>query len=107
MTQVNYNDGLWHGWNGGECPVHRDTIVEIVTSAPIGGLNEGMACRFVWDHADYLGNPLVAFRVIKEHREPREWWIGCNGFAYSVREAAEDSLKGTFVDPIHVREVLE
>ena len=24
MTDApNYNDGLWHGWNGGECPVAK------------------------------------------------------------------------------------
>lgn len=24
---VDYNDGKIHGWNGGECPVHPETVV--------------------------------------------------------------------------------
>ena len=28
---TNYNDGRWHGWNGGECPVHPETVVVVVT----------------------------------------------------------------------------
>ena len=27
---TSYNDGKWHGWNGGECPVHPETEVEFV-----------------------------------------------------------------------------
>ena len=27
MTNT-YNDGKWHGWNGGECPVHPKTVVD-------------------------------------------------------------------------------
>ena len=29
--EPNYNDGRWHGWNGGECPVHPETVVVVVT----------------------------------------------------------------------------
>lgn len=64
---TNYNDGKWHGWNGGECPVHPKTRVS--------GMEEGGA-RWVADAEDcdwpsFRG----AFRVVKEHREPREFWI--------------------------------
>lgn len=24
-----YYDGCWHGWNGGECPVHPETIIDV------------------------------------------------------------------------------
>ena len=27
---TNYNDGKWHGWNGGECPVHPKSMVDAV-----------------------------------------------------------------------------
>lgn len=104
---TDYNDGKWHGWNGGECPVHHKTTVEVATAPPIGGVNEGMANRFVWDHADYLGNPIIAFRVIKEHREPSDFWIGYNWVAYASLEAAHGSFGTASGKPIHVREVLE
>lgn len=106
---TNYNDGKWHGWNGGECPVHPKSTVELRWSEDTGESNSkaDFYQTECWTHEDDTCNHIIAFRVIKEHREPREWWIGCNGFAYSAREAAEDSLKGTLVDPIHVREVLE
>ena len=29
-----YNDGGWHLWNGGECPVHSKTVVEAVLHDP-------------------------------------------------------------------------
>lgn len=68
---TNYNDDKWHGWNGGECPVHPKTIVDAVTTlvalpASVAGAIGG------WE-ADH-SNPIVAFRVVKEYREPREWW---------------------------------
>ena len=74
----NYNDGLWHVWNGGECPVHPKTVVEAVwhdpnlnkagMTGPRPAIEEGI--RLAWPH-------VVKFRVIRvirEHREPRVWW---------------------------------
>lgn len=68
---ADYNDGNWHGWNGGECPVHRRSEVECsytdrksITSS---------AGSFPWD-ATNSDRP-AAFRVIKQHREPREVWL--------------------------------
>lgn len=70
-----YNDGRWHGWNGGECPVHPKTEVQ-----------------FIWEHDERTGThtreagedkhgvspgwsgAVKAFRVVKEYREPRELW---------------------------------
>ena len=69
---TDYNDGKWHGWNGGECPVHPETVVEVVTTE---GSGEGPAVAFVWDKPDYLNNWIVAFRVIKPYREPREVYL--------------------------------
>lgn len=89
-------DGLWLGWNGGECPTNPYTVVEIVTTA---GSGEGYANTFVWNKPDHLGNMIVAYRVVKEHREPREFWLDPDDLlAY-----ADDHGGGL----IHVREVLE
>ena len=65
---ANYNDGLWHGWNGGECPVHPEAVVEVLLRS---GCEDGPANVVDWDHKY---DPVIAFRVIKEHKEPREFW---------------------------------
>lgn len=100
---TNYNDGQWHGWNGGECPVHPKTEVEaVVRPAPAGGDEykpaiPSIAGRIHWG-ADTL-YPIIAFRVTKEHREPREWWI--NEKHQTFHKYKHDD------ECIHVREVLD
>jgi len=91
---TNYNDGLWHGWNGGECPVRPESIIEIVSS---GGNLIKMAANYgAWDHPTMQ---LIAFRVVAEHKEPREFWIDLKtGVACSY---------GNVSGMIHVREVIE
>jgi hypothetical protein len=103
MTDTNYNDGKWHGWNGGECPVHPKTEVSICFCDGVSAVHDqSTADQWEWEKAD-----VVAFRVTKEHKETREFWISNNdGFAH-------DSLESVLRDPltekhgyIHVREVI-
>jgi len=67
---VNYNDGNWHGWNGGECPVHPETVV-VVKWACNGVETNEYPAKYVGSNWDGV----CAFRVIKEHHEPREFWV--------------------------------
>ena len=64
----------------------------------------------------FLGNTygrVIAFRVTKPYREPREWWLvasdatkGYCATAFSSRRGAENTRQpGETI--IHVREVLE
>ena len=74
---TNYNDGKWHGWNGGECPVDVESIVEGMylrddMPAPESPYTD-RAGHFDWEYE--AANTLIAFRVIKEHREPKEYTI--------------------------------
>ena len=77
---TNYNDGNWHGWNGGECPVHPKTIVEVIwfcsgrcTSSEVTEAGR----RMTWVKDDPKGGVApIAFRVIRAHREPEEVWVG-------------------------------
>ena len=74
---TNYNDGKWHGWNGGECPVDVESIVEGMylrddMPAPESPCTD-RAGHFDWEYE--AANTLIAFRVIKEHREPKEYTI--------------------------------
>lgn len=92
---TNYNDGKWHGWNGGKCPVHPETVVEVRSWAGCARTVNAKSIQS-WGDDGAQSQP-VAFRVIKEHREPREWWI-LHGkiYGYNCDQSA-----------IHVREVLE
>lgn len=93
---VNYNDGKWHGWNGGECPVHSETVVEVRSWA---GCSRTVAAKSIASWNDDLAQSQpVAFRVIKEHREPREFWVD------PERCIATEFYHSGF---IHVREVIE
>ena len=79
----NYNDGKWHGWNGGECPVHPETLVRVIFedgSGPSGPQTAG-----VWD---WSGLHPVVFRVVKEYKEPKEFYSAC-GIYFSTKELAE------------------
>lgn len=89
---TNYNDGKWHGWNGGECPVHPRSQVKT--------LEEDCQRMFSANAIDWK---LLrgAFRVVKEYREPREFWIDKQD-----RQVLERDPKDR-VHYIHVREVIE
>lgn len=69
---TNYNDGKWHGWNGGECPVHPKTVVEVVYLFAGEPFKETYEAS-VWDWTATV-DPVINFRVIKEHKVPREFW---------------------------------
>lgn len=101
---TNYNDGFWHGWNGGECPVHPRSVVEIVYQDDgVYHSSEAIASHCDWDNE--FSYPIIAFRVVKEHKVPREFWI-VGGAAYdSFEDALDDNLYHEEI--IHVREVLE
>jgi len=101
---TDYNDGKWHGWNGGKCPVNPKSNVEIVTRN--GGFNADDAETFYWHRPDSYGNPIVAFRVIKQYKEPREFWIShIGGLVFNQFEHRPETAYG--MPLIHVREVLE
>lgn len=67
---TNYNDRKWHGWNGGECPVHPKTRVEV---CGIEWFDTEDATDFDWHES--AEPPIVAFRVTKEYKEPRVLWV--------------------------------
>jgi len=90
---TNYNDGQWHGWSGGECPVHEQSIGNLTYYDGTVYKNVRMS-GFDWQQ------PLL-FRVTKEHKEPREFWITANEHGV----LCVDSRR--CFNAIHVREVIE
>lgn len=109
---TNYNDGKWHGWNGGECPVHLKSNVRVLWHSDDGeDVRCGMAGYLAW-----LGNErgnIVAFRVIKEHKEPRDLWLVLEAHGHIVTgcDNMDDAAKSANQWPgrtvMHVREVIE
>ena len=96
---TDYNDGKWHGWNGGECPVHPKSEVQVLHSDN-GILNERRAGIEEWS-SEYI----IAFRVTKPHKEPREFWIDPYGYAHDNPKDAKPT--SPMQSAIHVREVIE
>lgn len=84
---TDYNDGKWHGWNGGECPVHPKSIVQAMEENGSGWKSEAENC----DWRLMCG----AFRVTKEYREPREFWICIyDGLAWDTEYEAKANNHG-------------
>lgn len=104
MTE--YKENVWYGWNGGECPVHHETEVEyIYLDDSIGPcLCQDKAGHFIWNGDDPM--PLIAFRVVKEYKEPREFFI-VGSLAIVSEEYAKVCMDNTGIKGIKVREVLE
>jgi len=106
---TNYNDGNWHIWNGGECPVHPKSVVEArirLPSASNWDAQERSACEWAWHHDINKDTDIIAFRVVKEYREPRDFWIAdIKGWKFSSAREAKTAFPGC--TPIHVREVTE
>ena len=115
LTAPDYNDGLWHGWNGGECPVDPRSEVEWIWHDPAqntAGKSEGPARRAAWR------SHVLKFRVTKPAPpKPREWWINAGSRTVVLHETYESANEGRRnsrgeiahgyeADPIHVREVL-
>lgn len=66
---TDYNDGKWHAWNGGECPVHPKSKVKTFWENSPGAPYEIYeAGAMPWSHGEDEPN-IVAFRVVKEYRE--------------------------------------
>jgi hypothetical protein len=85
---TDYNDGKWHGWNGGECPVHPKSKCEFIYPAQ-DMQNEspywsvGVAKPRTW------GSTFL-FRVVKPAPpKPREWWLCGRNFFPTKLDAQE------------------
>jgi hypothetical protein len=106
---VDYNDGQWHSWSGGACPVHPSSVVDCVwhdepvnragTMGRIAGIDK--------DHSSVCWERVIKFRVTKEYVEPpkvpREFWLQSVGNGLSdVKTEKPSDMYGY----IHVREVL-
>ena len=105
MTE-DYNSGKWIGWHGGERPVHPNTVVEYITATdgPFrreSAYGEVEALRLSWVYDDEW--IVVAFRVVKEYREPRECWAVGNHMRDSLADAEAFRARVDAANPGHGR----
>ena len=107
---TNYNDGNWHEWNGGVCPVHPKSVVDVclIDRACVEGET---AKQWFWDAEQ---TRIRAFRVTKPYVEPpkpREFWANeyAWGFSYlnDSKAKADENATEARIRCIHVREVIE
>lgn len=103
---TNYNDGKWHGWNGGKCPVHLETEVDFMREDGSLSLSR-LAMEVDWDHY-YDNNNILVFRVAKEYKELREFWVVIyDGTAWDTEDQAYRQAAHSESIVVHVREVIE
>ena len=105
---TNYNDGKIHGWNGGDCPVHPETVVEYWTRDR--GACHCNAGDLDWSHCG-KGFDIIAFRVVKEYVEPKVIWVNeypAGGDAYDTEILARSlAAEGILRIAVKYQEVIE
>lgn len=69
---TDYNNGKIHGWNGGECPVHPETVVKTWHREGIAASDR--AGQYRWKHEDEDWD-IIAFQVVKAYVEPKVIWV--------------------------------
>lgn len=97
---VDYNDGQWHLWPGGECPVHPQSTIQWMA----WGI--ATSCGGTIPAGEIIWAGVTAFRVIKQHKEPREWWVVPDLITEVFETEAEANARG-YANPIRVREVTD
>jgi len=70
---TDYNNGQIHGWNGGDCPVHSETVVKYWMRDG-KSVNERQAKNIRWGHIESHGD-IIAFQVVKAYVEPKFIWV--------------------------------
>ena len=96
---TDYNNGQIWGWNGGECPVHPKTVVEVwfrckdsdIWSA--GGLE--------WSHTNEYDD-IIAFKAVKQYAEPKVIWVNEYGSFWSVWPSEQEAREGASVNATRI-----
>ena len=110
---VNYNDGEWHPAPRGKWPVHPKSVVQWVLRSEMPGSQHYRPWTPATGEAEVVmgEDSIIAFRVVKEHKEPREYWVTvCNGYthAHQTKAAAQTYCdRNTGAEMFLVREVMD
>ena len=89
---TDYNNGQIHGWNGGECPVHPETVVKFWMRDGYS-VPEGIGKSLRWS-ALSASSDIIAFQVVKPYVEPKVIWVNeypSGAVCYETKEDAKAS----------------
>ena len=96
MTE--YVTGQFYGWNGGECPVHPETVVEVWFRGQ-SSQSALKASYLEWEHGNSTGD-IVCFKVITPYVEPKVIWVnetsGGQMIAYNSASEARNRALVTY-----------
>lgn len=107
---TDYNDGKWHGWNGGDmkpASVHEETVIDYVW---FDECDERELCgtrKNVRASAGVGWSQVVKFRVIKEHKEPRECLVNFETMQFRFSTGPLNDAKYLDAGYVYAREVIE
>jgi uncharacterized protein YegP (UPF0339 family) len=79
-----YNDGNWHAWHGGECPVHPESVVEVQFRDGKHSTYDDKAGSWNWGKQG--NSTIIAFRVVTPYTEPAP-------VADTVEAAAQNAIE--------------
>lgn len=91
MTE--YVTGQIYGWNGGECPVHPETKVEVWFRHVAGSrIDRAIDWRRSWLHLTG-SNDIIAFKVVTPYVEPKVIWVNEYADGYGAAYPSEERAK--------------
>ena len=90
--------GQWYGWNGGECPVHPKSEVEVRLCNPAEEFGDMTDIADGWDWVFRGSSGIVSFRVVTPYvpiadaTEPKlECWVNVYNEGAMVLHGSEDA----------------
>lgn len=94
---TDYNDGKWHFWSVGECPVHPESMIDMVWPSFMDGQRsfreERKAKEFSWN----IERQPLMFRVTEPYHEPKTYTGECFAYHYTylAPSLVENQIGGT------------
>ena len=85
---TDYNDGKIHGWNGGDCPVHPETVVKVWFRVGAASYGNGYDWVHTGENAD-----IIAFQVVKQFVEPKVIWVNEYDKEFAVHDTEEKARR--------------
>ena len=94
MTETYDKLHHWYGWNGGECPVHPETVIDGIERGVFW--DDGAAGEVDWP--SFHG----AFRIIKLHVEPKVIWVNEYANHVATSPTQDDAIRSAGKNAIRV-----
>ena len=93
---TDYITGQWYGWNDGECPVHPETVVDVLSfdSPSNEPFYRHKAKNMYWEN-DVGPSNIICFRIVTPYVEPEPklecWNVYNEDGSYSSTKLTENS----------------